>query len=554
MFTGGAQDLDVIFPGLSLSGYVISLEGAVMGFLFFFVVYAMLEHNVRLLPHEKFKLATGMVRWLHTPLVLLRNKLEDIVESGVSEETCRMLEPVLEYAERIIVCNRNIMQLGKMNSKTVSGFRTTEIEIHRYVGMLVVQCQAYAVSHHVRLEISHSEGYADCIINEGFMTAALQHLLHRMVDITASGGCIYITVSHNAGFWKLQAANYKKTDRKPLMRVLPIPVSTGLRTVGKIIRLHGGKVTVCRYGKAVACRIVVPTDCHCRRKMELSPDIFLDKQTGHKNGKAMNSSKKECASVTENPPYVLLVMTDSMFGSYLQTALSGEFDISLRETLDMQELASAEAKPDAIVIDENVDGTCGDELCSRIKAEEKTAVIPVILLVEYDDSRSYLSHAGSGADRLELRTIGICRLRADIHMLINSCMLLRKWANRMLLDTVHMLPETEGKDDDRLFFISKVRKLLEENLSTQGYTIDRLCTEMGMSRTGFYYKMKELTGKYPMEYVLTFKMEKARMLLASGHYSITEIAEMLGYCDAKYFGKKFRSFYNVCPTKFIKEG
>ena len=79
-----------------------------------------------------------------------------------------------------------------------------------------------------------------------------------------------------------------------------------------------------------------------------------------------------------------------------------------------------------------------------------------------------------------------------------------------------------------------------------------LCAGMGMSRTSFYNKMKELTGKYPMEYMLTFKMERAKVLLASGQYNVTETAEMLGYCDSKYFSKKFKDFYHVSPTKFMK--
>lgn len=553
-FMDGVQELDVIFSGLSLSGYVIPLEGTVIGVLLFLGVYAMLEHYVRLLPQEKCRLATAMVRQVHTPLVLLRNRLEEMVESGVPGETCRMLEPVLEYAERIIISHRNIMQLDRVDWKAVSEDRTTEVEIHNYVRMAAGQCQSYADSHHVRLEISHSEGYAGCRINEGFMTAALQHLLDRMVDITAPGGCIYITVSNNTGYWKLQAANYTRTEGKSPMPVLSMLVPCGFRTVGKIIRLHGGRMTVCRYGKTAVCQIVMPVNCQCRKKTVLSPDIFLRKRAGNKKGEDMDAGKKEGTSTTRNLPRVLLVMADNMFGNYLQSALSGEFDILLRETLDIPELVSTEEKPDAIVIDENVNGTCGDELCSCIKAEEMTLAIPVILLVEYGDSRDYLSHVGSGADRLELRTIGICRLKTDIHMLISSCTILRKGANRMLADTIHMLPQAVGKEDDNFLFISKVRKLIEENMAMQGYTIDSLCAGIGMSRTRFYNKMKELTGKYPREYVSTFKMERAKELLASGCYSVTEVADMLGYCDAKYFGKKFKGFYNVCPTKFIKEG
>jgi len=48
-------------------------------------------------------------------------------------------------------------------------------------------------------------------------------------------------------------------------------------------------------------------------------------------------------------------------------------------------------------------------------------------------------------------------------------------------------------------------------------------------------------------------MERARILLASGRYNVTEVADMLGYCDAKYFGKRFKAFYHKAPTCFMKE-
>lgn len=43
------------------------------------------------------------------------------------------------------------------------------------------------------------------------------------------------------------------------------------------------------------------------------------------------------------------------------------------------------------------------------------------------------------------------------------------------------------------------------------------------------------------------------MLLKSGRHSIAEIADMLGYCDAKYFGRKFKDYYHICPTGYLKK-
>lgn len=462
------KGIGVTFSDLSLSGYSISLEGAIISFVVLLGTFAMLEHNVWLLSHERFKFVIGIVHRAHMPQVLLRNGLEDVMKSGISEETCRMLKPLLEYAEYIICHNRNILYLDRADWKVVSENRTAEVEIHGYVQMVADLCRPYAGVHGIGMEINHSAERTSCKINEAIMTVALQHLLNRMVETTSPGGCIYITVSHEIGFWKLRVGNCKEMGRKNFTTMFSMLGYSGLRTVEKIIRLHGGRMTVYKYKNSVVYQIIVPANCHCQNRVEAGTNIFFRKQIYSQEREVPECSENTRTSTKENTPYILLVMTDHIFGDYLQTALAGEFNISLQKNFDISTLVSVKEKPDVIIIDENVNGICGDEFCLRIKSEETTAAIPVILLVEYSDNRSYLSHTGSGADRVELRTVGICRLRADIHMLINSCLLLRKQANRMLADTVHILSETIGKDDDNLLFISKVRELLEKNWLWKG--------------------------------------------------------------------------------------
>ena len=65
--------------------------------------------------------------------------------------------------------------------------------------------------------------------------------------------------------------------------------------------------------------------------------------------------------------------------------------------------------------------------------------------------------------------------------------------------------------------------------------------------------IKEITDKAPAEYMYYFKMNKAKILLVTQKYTVTEIATYLGFCDAKYFGARFKKFYKVPPTRYIKE-
>lgn len=553
MFTDKVRDIDVIFSNLSLSGYAIPLEGVAVAILLFLWVYIMLEHNNQLLPKEYFRLALSIINRTHTPLVLLRHRLEDIMNSDIPDGVCQSIRSTSEYVDHIISCSQVVLALDKVEWEKAFWSQIIEVEFHNYINSVASQCKPYADSHHIQLEIGQASGYASCRINETIMTATLQCLLNRMIDITAPGSRICIIASHTASFWKLKVSNCKKAERKTIAAKLPVPGYSGLWTVRKIIRLYGGRMMVYKYGRTAIFKVIMPVDCCCRNRINTLPDTTLLSKVEYRNKENQADHRKAHISAASNNPHVTLIMADSMLGGYLQSTLSGEFSISVLETFDMKLLTSIRHRPDTIIIDENVNGVCGDEICSCIKSEEKTADIPVILLVGCGYNESYLSHIGSGADRLEARTVNICRLKADIHMLIDSCEFLRKRIKRMFVDTVSVVPETVDKEDDSLVFINKVRELLEKNLTVEGYTIDMLCAGMGMSRTNFYYKMKELTGKSPVEYMFAFKMEKAKILLASQRYNVTEIAGMLGYCDAKYFGKKFKSFYHVCPTKYIKE-
>ena len=126
-------------------------------------------------------------------------------------------------------------------------------------------------------------------------------------------------------------------------------------------------------------------------------------------------------------------------------------------------------------------------------------------------------------------------------MLIDNNLVRQERMRRFIADTVApTLPEKIRKDDACLKFINKVRQLLEQNLAEESYTVDALSEDMGMSRTAFYNKMKKMTGQSPADYMLTFKMERAKRLLASQDYSIGEIATMLGFCDSRYFAKRFK--------------
>lgn len=524
------QAIGVILPDLSLLGYAVPVESFGIGLFIVLFAYLAVEYNVQLLSHEKLKIAMNMLHTTHTPLILLRN-------------------------------HQNIVTLNKVNKKILPKTSTVNLELSSYITSIVNQCRPYADSRRIQLTVSECSDCVSCRINENIMTAALQHLISKLILGSDLGCCISINITHTTDSWQLQITNCEIADKRvgkmfPFIPVIfPIYGYSDLWTVRKIIRLHGGKINGYRHGKSFAFQIVIPTDCHCRNQ-ECSAIKHSSTNTKNKAKKSSESDKDDTPNAkTKDTSHILLVMADGAFRNYLRKALSRYFQISVLKDPDLLKDTVVRQNPDAIIIDDNVNGTNGDALSFRIKTDKMIGYIPVVLLIRAFDNESYLSHLGSGADRLELRTESICRLRANIRMLVENRMVLRERVKLFLSDAVFpMVPtkeEMETENTDQIF-MDKVNKILEKNLSTDKYTIDKLSIDIGMSRTAFYSRIREITGNPPGNYIYSFKMDRALKLLASQQYTVSEIAGMLGYCDAKYFGKKFKDFYHVCPTDYIK--
>ncbi|MCK0473210.1 AraC family transcriptional regulator [Halalkalibacter sp. APA_J-10(15)] len=82
--------------------------------------------------------------------------------------------------------------------------------------------------------------------------------------------------------------------------------------------------------------------------------------------------------------------------------------------------------------------------------------------------------------------------------------------------------------------------------------IKDLATLAGMSEKYFIHYFKQALGMTPGRYVYQLKMNRARELLFSKHYTIQQIASKLGYPDPYSFSKAFKKHYKVPPSQFFR--
>ena len=81
-------------------------------------------------------------------------------------------------------------------------------------------------------------------------------------------------------------------------------------------------------------------------------------------------------------------------------------------------------------------------------------------------------------------------------------------------------------------------------------TFKGLCSVSGLSRFYFARLFRRETGLSPMHFVDAYRIEKAKLVLASSHYPIAAVAAMVGVSNPSKFSRLFLQRTGVTPRKF----
>jgi AraC family transcriptional regulator, alkane utilization regulator len=97
--------------------------------------------------------------------------------------------------------------------------------------------------------------------------------------------------------------------------------------------------------------------------------------------------------------------------------------------------------------------------------------------------------------------------------------------------------------------IGKALALIHEK-SAAPWTVASLADAVGMSRSSFASKFNALTKTTPLEYVTSWRMQKAEELLALGEDNLSAIASTVGYQSESAFSKAFKRETGEAPGTF----
>ena len=102
-------------------------------------------------------------------------------------------------------------------------------------------------------------------------------------------------------------------------------------------------------------------------------------------------------------------------------------------------------------------------------------------------------------------------------------------------------------------FMQRLYKSINDHISDSDLNLKMLVEEIGISRTGLYYKVKKLCGMAPMDYVRKVRLDVSAELLRDGRHTVGEIADLVGFSNSSHFSSCFKARYGCSPSEYVRK-
>jgi signal transduction histidine kinase/ligand-binding sensor domain-containing protein/DNA-binding response OmpR family regulator len=331
----------------------------------------------------------------------------------------------------------------------------------------------------------------------------------------------------------------------------------GLALVKNIVKLHKGIIkTISSEGEGSSFIVLLPLGKeHLKEDKILNStedpidnesSFYLDKSNYLLDNLSDNDTIEEGFNKDKSLPILLIVEDNKEVRTFIKNIFISHYVVYEAENGQKALDIANKNSIDLIISDVMMPVMDGIELCSKIKTNILTSHIPVILLTAKTSEESQKTGYTTGADAYITKPFNTNLLEVRV----NNILKFRKsLIEKFKKDTILEPKELTATSADEMF-LQKAIDLIEQNMTNTAYTINDFISEMNMSRSVLYRKLKALTNQSITEFIRTIKLKRAGQLILKSQLSISEIAFDLGFNDLKHFRTSFQKLYNELPSQY----
>jgi signal transduction histidine kinase/ligand-binding sensor domain-containing protein/DNA-binding response OmpR family regulator len=503
----------------------------------------------------KTRFFTNVSHELRTPLSLILSPLEQLSEQAVNTEQRKHFDLIKRNAKRLLNLVNQLLDFRKLEVHDIR-FRPSEGDIVRFVKETVYSFSDISEKKDIRLIFESNVSSFETTFDHDKVEKILFNLLSNAFKFTMANGEISVILdvqdTEPNSILTLRVVDTgigippEKHDlifERFFQNDLPNSVMNqgsgiGLAITKEFVRIHGGTIRVeSEMEKGSSFIIVLPL----KRIVQAVQGTISEPITSE-----VDDSKEEIQSRLSNKPSVLLVEDSEDFRFYLKDNLKVLYNIIEAATGEEGWTKALSEVPDLVVTDITMPGMNGLELCKKIKSDQRTSHIPVILLTARSGEEQRLEGFEMGADEYIPKPFNFQVLQSRIRNLLSQRRNLQSLFTRRNAIKASEI-QVISLDDQ---FVQRVVQIIEQNVSNADLSVIDLYRELGVSRAQFFKRIQALTGKSPLDLIRDIRLQHAIQLLEKSQLSVSEIAYKVGFKNPKYFTRYFKEVYHIPPSAY----
>lgn len=576
VWTSQLKSLDVIIeptfretPWAWLLYAVAFTVAALLVAYILFYIYR-LRHKVDVeqqLSEAKLRFFTDISHELRTPLTLVVSPIEEVLthESGLSSTSRTHLELARKNVNRMLKLVNQLLDFRKIQSRKMK-LVVEEVEVVGFLERVCDNFRPLAQEHAMTFRFEHAMPALRAWIDSDKLEKICYNLLSNAFKYTEDGGTVVLALTEDDKAFDISVRDTgigispEKKDRlferfeTLVSRSWSQPSSgIGLSLVKELVELHHGTIGV----QSVLGQGSVFTVHLLKGKAHLEKDtqveFVLDDSSSEESDEVLNSSEAlDDEPEAEEVMSVLVVEDNDELRSFLNSILAEHYKVYLaangREGLELVRAQS----PDLIVSDVMMPVMDGLEMVKLIKADPAYCHIPIILLTAKSSLEDRIAGVEQGVDDYITKPFSASYLKAKIQNLLDKR---RQW-QEMFRKTLLQKGQSEYRPVDLHItsfdqeFMKRLLAFLEENMGDVNLKVEQIADAMNLSRAVFYTKLKTISGLSPIDFLRDIRIKRACQLIASGNYTFSQVAYMVGFKDPKFFSRTFRKIMGCSPTEY----
>lgn len=521
-------------------------------------------HRLHELDMMKIKFFTNVSHEFRTPLSLIISPVEKLIKATGDAAEKKGFQLIHRNAKRLLNLVNQLMDFRKLEEQELK-LNKTSGDIIRFIHEVSSSFSDIAENKKIAFSVQASEEFIFTTFDHDKLERILFNLLSNAFKFTPVGGAVKVVAETNAGpgerMLHIKVIDTgigiaKEKQEKVFERFFQAEVpgsmvnqgsGIGLAITKEFVRMHGGAIHVeseIDIGSSFIVTLpLTPIEIENEDRQiteeiateEAEPLFFPSLKPAEEK---ISKGKKKT---------VLLVEDNDDFRFYIKDNLKSHYNIVEAPNGKIGWQKTLAEHPDLIVCDISMPEMNGIELCQKIKADSRTSFIPVLLLTALTGEEQQLAGLQTGANDYMTKPFNFEILLSKIKNLLVQQDSFKKTYQKQVQAVPTELPVEETAEQK---FMQQVLAVLEKNLSNPDFSVEELSRGVFMSRVALYKKLFALSGKTPLEFIRSFRLQRAAQLLQKKELTVAEVAYEVGFNNPKYFSKFFKLEFGVLPSVY----